>query len=512
MAHVEKTMVRAGVSRRHALIALGAIATAGVSGCTSIEPAATASEPPQAPREFRGAWIASVANIDWPSRPALSVEAQQDEARNLVRVAHAAGLNALILQVRPAGDALYRSALEPWSEYLTGEQGRAPEPPYDPLAFWIDEAHRAGIALHAWFNPFRARHSSARGSLAARHFANIRPRSVKPYGDMLWMDPGDPAAADLALAAIVDVVRRYDIDGVHIDDYFSPSPGKGADGEDIAFDDRETWSAYGGPLTLAQWRRANVDGFVERLYREVRRESERVLVGVSPFGIGRPDRRPAGVAGFSQYDAIYADVERWLENGWMDYLAPQLYWKSGSPAQPFPVLLEYWQSQNRMARHVWPGLFTSRIDASEKSWMPEDIVGEIDLARDRGSHGNIHFSIAALAQDRRGIVERLRSSYAGAALIPATPWLAQGAPSVPTVSVALDATARGAVRISAHGGDTPWLLATWALYGETWRFFAFAGGQGALASEDAGNPLRNVVVSSVDRMGVESARVRVRLP
>jgi uncharacterized lipoprotein YddW (UPF0748 family) len=453
-----------------------------------------------------------VANIDWPSRPALAVEAQQDEARNLVRVARDAGLNALILQVRPAADALYRSRIEPWSEYLTGEQGRAPEPAYDPLAFWIEEAHRAGIALHAWFNPFRARHSSARGPLAARHFANMRPGSVKAYGDMLWMDPGDPAAADLALAAIVDVVRRYDIDGVHIDDYFYPYPVKGTDGDDIAFDDRATWSAYSGPLTLAQWRRANVDGFVERLYREVRRESDRVLVGVSPFGIGRPDRRPAGVAGFSQYDAIYADVERWLESGWMDYLAPQLYWKSDSAGQPFPVLLEYWQSQNLMARHIWPGLFTSRIDASDKSWMPEDIVGQIDLARARGCDGHIHFSIAALAQDRRGILAQLRSPYASAALLPATPWLAHRAPSMPAVKAAIDASAREVVRISAAGAQTPWLLATWALYGDTWRFFAFAGGQGEVPSQYAGNLLRDVVVSSVDRTGVESGRARVRLP
>ncbi|HUQ28789.1 MAG TPA: family 10 glycosylhydrolase [Usitatibacter sp.] len=482
------------------------MAAAKLSGCTTIEPVAKALDPPAAPREFRGAWIASVSNIDWPSRPALPVEVQQDEARRLVRIAREAGLNALILQVRPAADALYVSAIEPWSEYLTGEQGRGPDPPYDPLAFWIAEAHRAGLALHAWFNPFRARHSSARGPLTLRHFANTRPGSVRPYGDMLWMDPGDPAAAEVALAVILDVLRRYEVDGVHIDDYFYPYPVKGPNGEDEAFDDRATWGAYKGPLTLSQWRRENVDRFVERLYYEVRRENARALVGVSPFGIGRPDRRPAGIAGFSQYDAIYADVERWLENGWMDYLAPQLYWKSDSPGQRFSLLLEYWQSQNRMGRHVWPGLFTSRIDATEKSWTPEDIAGQIELSRARDAQGHIHFSMAALAQDRRGIVERLHSTYANAALVPATPWLANRAPPAPAVN----ASAEGDVIRIATAQPTPWLLATWALYGEAWHFSVLPRGEGAITRERSGNRLVQLVVSSVDRAGMESDRVRVR--
>ena len=502
-------MVHPRIGRRRALGALGAMMAAGLPGCSIFEPAATGLEPPAAPREFRAAWIASVANIDWPSRPALSTEAQQEEARSLVRLARDVGLNALILQVRPAADALYASALEPWSEYLTGEQGRAPEPAYDPLAFWIEEAHRAGIELHAWFNPFRARHSSARGPFAARHVANTRPESVRLYGDMLWLDPGDPAAADLAIAAILDVVRRYDVDGVHIDDYFYPYPVKGPDGAEVAFPDRETWSAYQGPLSLADWRRANVDRFVERLYREVRRESERARVGVSPFGLGRPDRRPAGVTGFSQYDAIYADVETWLANGWMDYLAPQLYWKSDSPGQPFAVLLEYWRSQNLAARHVWPGLFTSRINPGENSWDPADILGQVDLARAGGAAGHIHFSIAAIAQDRRGIAQRLRTAYANPALVPATPWLANRPPAAPTATATIDA---GGTRVTTTNDGAPWLLATWALYGDAWRFFVLARGEGTIPQEYAGKPLRELVVSSVDRIGVESARGRVRLP
>ena len=395
--------------RRTALARIGALIAAGASGCVTLE------QYPRATREFRGAWIASVANIDWPSSPGLPVETQQEEARNLVGTARDVGLNALILQVRPAADALYASPFEPWSEYLTGEQGRSPQPFYDPLAFWVDEAHRAGLELHAWFNPYRARHPSAKGALAAQHAANMRPEIVKTYGEYLWLDPGEPAAAGRALAVILDVVRRYDVDGVHIDDYFYPYPVKGADGQEIAFPDDNSWNAYlasGGGLSRPDWRRANVDALVERMYSEVHRQSDRVRVGVSPFGIGRPDRRPPGVTGFSQYDAIYADVERWLENGWMDYLAPQLYWKSDSPGQPFAALLAYWQSQNPRRRDICPGLFTSRIDESENSWTPDDILGQVALARAGGANGHVHFSLSAIAQNRRGIADRLRAVYA----------------------------------------------------------------------------------------------------
>lgn len=403
-------MDREGLSRRDALGRIGALLAASASGCVSLE----RGGPAPAQREFRGAWIASVANIDWPSRPGLPASVQRDEARNLVRVARDIGLNALILQVRPAADALYASPLEPWSEYLTGEQGRAPQPYYDPLAFWIEEAHGAGLELHAWFNPYRARHPSARGALSTLHAANARPAIVRAYGEFLWMDPGEPAAADLAIAVILDVVRRYGVDGVHIDDYFYPYPAKGAGGQDIAFPDESSWSVYvasGGGLSRADWRRANVDALVERLYREVHRVNDRVRVGVSPFGLGRADRRPPGVIGFSQFDAIYANVERWLENGWMDYLAPQLYWKSDSPGQPFATLLEYWRAQNPHGRDIYPGLFTSRIDGTENSWTPEDILAQVALARAGGANGHVHFSISALAQDRRGIARRLRAVY-----------------------------------------------------------------------------------------------------
>jgi uncharacterized lipoprotein YddW (UPF0748 family) len=504
---VEEALVRSRVTRRRAL---GAMIAGMLAACSPIEPRRGSPEPPDAPRELRGAWVASVSNIDWPSRPGLSIEAQQQEARALVASARAIGINALILQVRPAADALYDSRLEPWSEYLTGEQGRAPEPFYDPLAFWIEEAHGAGIELHAWFNPFRARHPSARGPLAANHVARTQPSLVKSYGDMLWMDPGDPAAGDRALAVIVDVVNRYDVDGVHVDDYFYPYPVKNAAGEEIAFPDEDSWRAYHGPLARADWRRANIDAFVARMYAAVRAASPHVRVGISPFGIGRPDRRPEGVSGFSQYDAIFADAETWLANGWLDYLAPQLYWKRDTPGQQFAALLDYWNSQNTKARHVWPGLFTSRIDASAESWSVEDIAAEIEVARAHAARGHIHFSMSALAQDRRGIAGRLRELYATPSLVPPAPWLSRGEPAAPLVDAVVDTAAPGIVRIVTR--DAPWRLAVWALYGESWRFFILPAGQRTIAREDAGRALQSLVVSSVDRAGIESVRVRATLP
>jgi uncharacterized lipoprotein YddW (UPF0748 family) len=277
--------------------------------------------------------VATVANIDWPSRPGLPAAAQQAEALALLDRARAIGLNAIVLQVRPAADALYVSALEPWSEVLSGTQGRPPEPPYDPLAFWVDEAHRRGLQLHAWFNPYRARHGRARGALAAMHIATRRPELVRRYDGLLWLDPGEPDAAAHTLAVVADVLRRYDIDGVHIDDYFYPYPAA-----DQPFPDDAPWLRYlkaGGTLARDDWRRDHVDRLVLALWQTVRTTRPQALLGISPFGLGRPEWRPPGIEGFSQYHRLYADVERWLAEGWLDYLAPQLYWPIARPAQSF---------------------------------------------------------------------------------------------------------------------------------------------------------------------------------
>ncbi|MFG6486544.1 glycoside hydrolase family 10 protein [Roseateles sp. BYS78W] len=367
--------------------------------------------PTPPPREWRAAWVATVANIDWPSKKGLSADAQQAEIRQLCEVARRTGLNALILQVRPAADAIYESALEPWSEVLTGTQGQ--HPGYDPLAVWLAEAKLRGLELHAWINPYRARHSTAKSAPAAVHVSRTHADWVRRYGDQLWMDPGEPAAAEHTLAVVRDLLTRYAVDGIHIDDYFYPYPVQDAAKNDVDFPDEPSWQKYaagGGSLARADWRRYNVNGLVQRLYAVAHETRPGTRVGISPFGLPRPDLRPAGITGFSQYDKLYADVELWLREGWLDYLAPQLYWPRAQVPQAFDVLLQAWAALNPLDRPIHPGLFTSRIDATPQSWLPDEILGQIDsIRRLAPGSGHIHFSLVALAQNRKGIADALRT-------------------------------------------------------------------------------------------------------
>src|SRR5215510_6533664 len=191
--------------------------------------------PPAPPREFRGLWIATVKALDWPSRPGLPSQQQKAELIALLEQAKRVRLNAVFFQVRPACDALYPSKLEPWSEYLTGTMGKAPEPFYDPLAFAIEEAHRRGLELHAWFNPYRALHTNAKSPPSANHISKTKPHLVQRYGGYLWLDPGEKEVQDYSLSVVMDVVKRYDVDGIHFDDYFYPYPVEGRDGKDASF-------------------------------------------------------------------------------------------------------------------------------------------------------------------------------------------------------------------------------------------------------------------------------------
>jgi uncharacterized lipoprotein YddW (UPF0748 family) len=373
-------------------------------------PAAVMGPPP--PREWRAAWIATVANIDWPSKPGLSAEAQQAEIVTLCDTAKSIGLNALILQVRTSTDALYESRLEPWSEYLTGTQGQ--HPGYDPLAVWLREAKSRGLELHAWFNPYRARHGGAKSPVHDSHVSRTHPDWVRRYGDQLWMDPGEPASAEHTLAVVRDLLSRYAVDGVHIDDYFYPYPiTDPATKQEVDFPDEPSWQKYvakGGSLGRHDWRRYNVNTLVQRLYTLAHEVRPGTRVGVSPFGIPKPGMRPAGISGFSQYDKLYADVELWLREGWMDYLAPQLYWPRTQTAQAFEPLLQAWRANNPLGRPIHPGLFTSRINDTPQSWQPDEVLAQIDIIRKQSpGSGHIHFSMAALSQNRKGIADALRS-------------------------------------------------------------------------------------------------------
>jgi len=427
------------------LQAAGSLSLVWLGACGSMKQApssAPAPVPAPAPtpplrRECRAAWVATVANIDWPSRPGLSAPEMQAEMDRLLDCASTLKLNLLIVQVRDAADALYPSALEPWAEVLSGAQGLAPSGEgYDPLARWIEGAHRRGIALHAWINPFRARHSSARSPAADSHVSVVHPEWVRAYGDQLWLDPSEPDAMAHTLAVCRDLLTRYALDGLHIDDYFYPYPAQDASGQALEFPDQRNWNAYqsaGGSLSRADWRRGHVNRFVAALYALVRECRPCTLFGISPFGLPRPDLRPPGIKGFSQYDALYADVELWLQQGWLDYLAPQLYWPRAQTPQAFETLLRTWQALNQEGRAIWPGLFSSQLKGPAPGWSADEIVAQIELVRAvdtstaaaTGS-GHVHFSMSALARNWDGLADRLRAGpYAQSAALPAMPWLGE---------------------------------------------------------------------------------------
>ncbi len=466
---------------------------------------------PEAAREFRGVWVASVANIDWPSAPRLGAERQQAELRELLDRARALGLNAVILQVRPAADALYPSNIEPWSEYLTGVQGQPPDQAWDPLAFAIAEAHARGLELHAWFNPFRARHSSAKSPAAPTHISRSNPSLVVNYGSQQWMDPGLQAVQDRGVQVVLDVVRRYDVDGVHIDDYFYPYQERDRRGRLIPFPDDRSYAAYrrgGGSLSRDDWRRNNVDRFVERLYREVKEAKPWVKVGISPFGIWRPGH-PAGVQGLDAYASIYADAKRWLNEGWLDYVAPQLYWPLGRPQQDYRALLRWWVQESSQGRHVWPGNYTSQVQIGRvPEWTPEEIGAQVAATREQdGAQGNIHFSMAAFLRDGRGLNSFLRQQvYADPALVPSFPWLTAPPVARPSVQVEVRDAVMGEVHIELprDAAASTWVVR--AKYGDEWSVRLVPGSHDEFTML---RPVGNVrvpdliAVSAVDRVGRE---------
>ncbi|MCX7919567.1 MAG: family 10 glycosylhydrolase [bacterium] len=375
-------------------------------------------------REFRGVWIATVNNIDWPSRKGLPVQEQQQELIKLFDLCTALNLNAVIFQVRPAGDAFYASKLEPWSVWLTGEQGKAPDPYYDPLEFAVAECHKRGLELHAWFNPYRAGFTS-QASFASNHISKTHPEYVHRYGQNYWMDPGEPEIKQHTVNVILDVVRRYDIDGVHFDDYFYPYAVPGE-----AFPDSNSYSKYtsaGGKLKLDDWRRENVNSMVQQVYLGILKEKPWVKFGISPFGIWQPGY-PPGITGLNAYATLYADSRKWLQEGWVDYFTPQLYWRIDSPGQSYPKLLEWWLQQNIRARHIYAGNILggggSRAASSTATTAANrEIVNQVKITREQKALGNIFFSIKGLVRNRGKIQEVFQQEiYPQKALVPAMEW------------------------------------------------------------------------------------------
>jgi uncharacterized lipoprotein YddW (UPF0748 family) len=495
------------------LLCLVVIVAGGCAAGRATMAQSSADQPPPAPREFRAAWVATVSNIDWPTKPGLSTQQQQQEAIAILDRAKELNLNAIVLQVRTSADAFYPSKYEPWSYFLTGQQGKRPDPYYDPLQFWITESHKRGIQLHAWFNPYRARHGGAKYQASPDHVSRRNPKIVREFNNWQWLDPAEPGAQDLTYNVFMDVVRRYDVDGIHIDDYFYPYPDylKNAD-----FPDDEPWQRYqkaGGKLSRDDWRRAQVDQLIERVYAGTKKLKRHVQFGISPFGISRPGRPPEVKSGFDQYAKLYADTELWLEKGWLDYWTPQLYWTTGSP-QPYEPLLRFWVERNTRDRNLWPGNFTSKLGEKPKEgasddWTPEELVKQIEITRQmEGATGNVHFSMRSFMRNDRGIVEVLKDGpYREPALVPTSFWLDDRAPNPPDARVLRGGTA--AISVRPGRGERIALYAVYTKHGEQWKFHTYPAETRTieLHSDPQLGPVTRVAVAGVDRLGNESRRV-----
>lgn len=382
-------------------------------------------------RELRAAWIATVTNIDWPSERGLNAYQQQAEYVELLDLLKGVGMNAVIVQVRPAADAFYPSSYEPWSEYLTGQQGKRPEPYYNPLAFMIAEARQRGMEFHAWFNPYRVSMKDS-VTFAANHPFYLHPEWFLKYGGKWYYDPGHPGAQEYVLQAIIETVRHYDVDAVHFDDYFYPYRIAGE-----VFPDSCSYRAYGnGYENIDDWRRSNVDFFVRELSYRVKKEKPHVKFGISPFGVWRNhDKDPDGSltkAGQTNYDDLYADVLKWLREGWIDYVTPQLYWHIGFEAADYSVLVDWW-SRHCYGRQLFIGQAAYRI--GRKGWEdPDELSNQIALNRRyKEVGGSMYFSARVFAEDRLGINTKMKALYPYPALVPAATWIDALPPSAPSI-------------------------------------------------------------------------------
>jgi uncharacterized lipoprotein YddW (UPF0748 family) len=381
----------------------------------------------QAPYEFRAVWIATVDNIDWPPKNSYNSNVQKAEYIRQLEMHKKNGMNAVIVQVRPAADAFYPSPYEPWSQWLTGDQGKPPMPYYDPLQFMIDEAHKRGFEFHAWCNPYRANFSVGKATIAYNHISRLYPEWFIKYGNTLYFDPGNKEAQLWVTNVIRDIVRRYDVDGIHMDDYFYPYKIAG-----LEFGDAASFKKHGNGLEKAEWRRSNTDSIIKKLNEAIKEIKPWCKFGISPFGVWRnSDKDKDGSntkAGVTNYDDLYADVLLWAEEGWLDYLAPQIYWERGFNLAAYEVLLDWW-SKHSYGRHMYIGHGIYRFyetSARSKAWKnPDELPGQINLLRQYPTvQGSIYFSSKSFDKNPNGWNDSLQNNYyREPALIPEMEWL-----------------------------------------------------------------------------------------
>lgn len=389
--------------------------------------------------EFRAVWVSTVVNIDWPSSPNLNSSEQKQEIIKILDFHKANNSNAIILQVRPSADAIYASELEPWSRYLSGEQGKAPEAYYDPLEFWIKETHRRGMELHAWFNPYRIKQKLT-DTLDSNHIYIKNPDWGWTYGSRVYFEPGNPNVWEFVTKVVVDVVKRYDVDAIHFDDYFYPYKIKNKE-----IPDQEAFKQFGGeyyPNSKADWRRHNTDTIIQILSIAIKDTKPWVKFGISPFGVWRnrtnDELGSETKAGTTNYDALYADVIKWQRLDWIDYLMPQLYWRDDHPAADFSTLA-YWWADFSYNRALYIGLAPYRINkkSDHKLWKKDKyFIQQIEVLRSiNGIDGFGFFSSKHLFRsDLKKLNKKLSKDICSKpAIIPPMPWIDNKAPKCPTI-------------------------------------------------------------------------------
>lgn len=366
--------------------------------------AAHAGIRPRQDRELRGVWIASVANMDWPSKAGLTPAEQQREISALFDVVQKTNMNAVFVQVRPCADTFYPSKLAPWSHYLSGTQGT--DPGYDPLAYMIAEAHRRNLQFHAWFNPYRVSGQDSFAQLSPNNIARQHPEWVIKYGGKLYFNPGLPAVREHLVAVIMEVVKGYEVDGIHFDDYFYPYPIA-----NTPFPDQAAFQAHGAGFTnVADWRRDNVNRLISELALRIRAVNPAVQFGISPFGVWRNKADdPTGSdtrAGVTCYDSLYADTRLWIKRGWVDYIAPQIYWSIGFAAAAYEKLVPWWSNEVVGTNvNVFIGHAAYRVN---DGFNAEELPKQLTFNRKHEAvKGSIYFRMKTFVQNPLGFRDRL---------------------------------------------------------------------------------------------------------
>jgi len=376
-------------------------------------------------RELRGAWIATVANIDWPSRYATSGE-QIKELVDMMDKLKAAGINAVYFQIRTECDALYESSIEPWSYWLTGEQGKGPDPFFDPLAFAVDEAHKRCMELHAWFNPYRSVKDSGDYRVNEKHVSVLHPDWILSFDKYKMLNPGMPEVKNYIAQVITDVIKRYDIDGIHFDDYFYPYSPK------VSNEDSITFEKYRGSITdVDDWRRNNINSMIAQVYDSIKVFKPYIKFGVSPFGI--VENKYANTNGFNSYSILYCDPLTWIKDKTVDYVVPQLYWEIEHKLADYAKLLPWWASVTDKV-HLYIGQYSSKMMGPRYDGSLSQIGNQIRMNRETENVlGSVFFSAKSILNNSSGFADSLKNNfYKYPALVPVMVWKDLTKPLPPT--------------------------------------------------------------------------------